>query len=84
MYDDEEEIKRKRRNLIIIICIIACIIVFLLIFLIAYKPPEPQQKLLCKLVAEREPDDNGLYNSPVSISIEATPSLILGLTLLFK
>ena len=74
MYDDEEEIKRKRRNLIIIICIIACIIVFLLIFLIAYKPPEPQQKLLCKLVAEREPDDNGLYNSPVSVSIEATPS----------
>ncbi len=74
MYDDEEEIKRKRRNLIIIICIIACIIVFLLIFLIAYKPPEPEQKLLCKLVAEREPDDNGFYNEPVSVTIEATPS----------
>lgn len=74
MYDDEEEIKRKRRNLIIIICIIACIIVFLLIFLIAYKPPEPEQKLLCKLVAEREPDDNGIYNSEVTVSIEATPS----------
>ena len=74
MYDDEEEIRRKRRNLIIIICIIACIIVFLLIFLIAYKPPEPEQKLLCKLVADREPDDNGIYNAPVSISIEGTPS----------
>ncbi len=74
MYDDEEEIKRKRRNLIIIICIIACIIVFLLIFLIAYKPPETEKKILCKLVAEREPDANGIYSSPVVVTIDGTPS----------
>ena len=74
MYDDEEEIRRKRRNLIIIVCIIVCIIIFLIIFLFVYQPPEPDIKISCTLEAEREPDANGVYTSPVVITINGTPS----------
>ena len=74
MYDDEEEIRRKRRNLIIIVCIIVCIIIFLVIFLFVYKPPEPEVKISCTLEAEREPDANGVYTSPVKITINGKPS----------
>ena len=39
-----------------------------------YKPPEPEVKLSCTLEAEREPDANGVYTSPVKITINGKPS----------